>query len=123
MSLEVPVDGIVVVSSSATADASVQQDQVRCTLTTGTVLDSDFLQQWMSGGLNDSTRGALAGVRGFNVTAGVLTVNLVCDSVVGGSRRLVGFQPYRDLHPVAMKKTPPDPPSGVEGGPGWSLSV
>jgi hypothetical protein len=78
VSLTAPVDGTVIVNSTANAFEGTAFDAVGCSITTGTTTDFDFLQIWASPG-SDGPVAQLAGTRGFDVTAGqALTVNLVC---------------------------------------------
>jgi hypothetical protein len=77
--LAAPVAGTIIVNSTATANEPTAGDGVQCSITTGTTLDTAFLQAWESPG-GDGDLSQLAGNRGFSVTAGqILTVNLVCD--------------------------------------------
>jgi hypothetical protein len=79
VTLTAPVAGTVIVNSTATAFEGTAGDDVRCSITAGTTIDSAFNQQWASSGLGDGSVAQLAGTRGFDVTAGqTLTVNLVC---------------------------------------------
>jgi hypothetical protein len=55
----------------------------RCSITSGTTLDTEFLQQWQSAATNGEY-GQLAGTRGFEVSAGEFTVNLVCFAGLSG---------------------------------------
>jgi len=74
-----PVAGQVTVSSTTGATESNQQDTVRCSITTGTTVDSDYLQVWQSNGPT-AANSQLAGTRVFAIAAGTtVTYNLVCD--------------------------------------------
>jgi len=84
LTLTAPSGGVVIVNSTAHASELTAGHGARCSITTGTVLDADFLQQWESAGSNGS-EGQLAGTRGFPVTAGEFTANLVCDHFGGGN--------------------------------------
>jgi len=77
VTLTAPSDGVVVVNSTAFASALTAGDGVACSITTDTIVDLGFLQAWESAGA-DGHVGHLAGTRGFDVTAGEFTVNLVC---------------------------------------------
>ena len=83
VTLTAPSDGMVIVNSTVTGVDSDAGDKVQCSITTGTILDLDFLQQWDSPG-SPGFFGQLAGTRGFDVTAGELTVNLVCKHAGSG---------------------------------------
>jgi hypothetical protein len=79
VSLTAPVAGVVVVNSTVAVSEPNAGDFVRCSITTGTTIDTTFLQYWRSPGAPGSIT-QLGGTRGFDVTAGELfTVNLVCD--------------------------------------------
>ena len=101
VSLTPPADGTVLLVSSATAVESFPGDGVACTITTGTALDTTFVQAWMGGGL-DASLGSLAGTRGFSVDGGVpFTANLVCrhsgasgSTNVDGASLMAIFIPY-----------------------------
>ena len=77
VSLTAPTDGVVVVNSSAYAAESTSGDDVVCSITTGTALDSNFAQQWSSSGGGGNVA-PMAGTRAFDVPAGEVTFNLVC---------------------------------------------
>jgi hypothetical protein len=83
VSLTAPSSGVVIVNSTATALESIEGEDVRCSITTGTIVDSAFLQLWSSPGPSGNAM-QMAGTRGFDVAAGPFTANLVCDHV-GGS--------------------------------------
>ena len=80
VTLQVPTDGVVVVNSTAVTDEPTAGDFVACSITTGTTVDFTFGQLWESAGLHGGS-GQLAGTRGFDVTAGEFTANLVCDHI------------------------------------------
>lgn len=100
VSMVAPADGTVVVSSSATAGETTAGDYVRCSITTSTVLDTNFLQEFHSAG-DPGTWSVLAGVRGFDVLDGdTLIVNLVCNhagasvaSTIRDSSMIATFNP------------------------------
>lgn len=80
VSLTAPSAGVVIVNSTADASESMAGDKVRCSITTGTIVDPAFLQRWESGGSLDGEFGQLAATRGFAVTPGeAFTANLVCE--------------------------------------------
>jgi ell wall binding domain 2 (CWB2) len=82
VTLTAPVAGMVIVNSTANAVEVIAGEWVYCSISTGTTLNSGFVQEWYSPG-GGSPNAQLAGTRGFDVTAGeTLTVNLVC---IGGS--------------------------------------
>jgi hypothetical protein len=79
VSLMPPSNGTVIVTSSAYLMQGIGSTEsgARCSISTGTDIDYDFLQ---ISDLRDDKFKVLAGTRGFSVTKGVLlTVNLVCD--------------------------------------------
>jgi hypothetical protein len=79
--LTAPVSGTVIVNSTAFVSEPTAGEGVRCSITTGTSIDSSFEQVWASPG-SSGTLAQLAGTRGLSVTAGqILTVNLVCDHI------------------------------------------
>lgn len=81
VSIMPPANGTVIVSSSAYLDNLGTAGSSRCSITTGAVLDTDFLQL-VDTAVNEFTD--IGGTRGFPVTKGVLlTVNLVCDQFSG----------------------------------------
>ena len=83
-----PVAGQVTVDSTATARESDAGDRVSCSITTGTTIDSNYLQEWRSSGSVGNVS-QLAGTRTFDVkgpnprlgTDGSATYRLVCRSV------------------------------------------
>ena len=77
VTLAAPSDGLVIVNSTASVEEGNLGDDVWCSITTGTVIDSDHLQWWTSPGVAFG-HSQLAGTRGFDVGAGEFTVNLVC---------------------------------------------
>lgn len=80
VSLTPSANGTVVVSSSAYTFTATTAS-VRCSLTTGTSLDSTHLQYAI---MPDNMTESLAGTRGFPATKDTpLTVNLVCDLLAG----------------------------------------
>jgi hypothetical protein len=79
---------VTVFSTSALGD-TVAGEETRCTITTGTALETGYLQRWESGGLDSGQHAQLSGVRTFDVAAGATaTYNLVCDHVGAGSSNL-----------------------------------
>ena len=84
-----PVAGQVTVFSTTALGNIVAGEETRCTITTGTVLETGFLQRWESGGPNTGQHAQLSGVRTFTASAGApVTYNLVCDHVGPGSTNL-----------------------------------
>ena len=82
VSLTAPTAGTVIVNSSAGVDGILGGAVVaRCSITTGFALDFSHLQTTSVDVLELSI---LSGTRGFSVTSGLLTVNLVCDAFSGG---------------------------------------
>jgi hypothetical protein len=80
VSLTPSADGTVVVSSSAYTFTGTTAS-VRCSLTTGTSIDSSHLQYAI---MPDNMTESLAGTRAFPATKDTpLTVNLVCDLLAG----------------------------------------
>ena len=78
VTLQVPTDGVVIVNSTASPVEPTAGDIVRCSITTGTTTDDAFVQRWESAGAAGDIS-QMAGTRGFDVTAGEFTANLVCD--------------------------------------------
>lgn len=76
-------DGVVIVNSTIQVNENTLGHEVRCSITTDTVVDFAYEQQWDSPG-GDASHAQLAGTRGFDVTAGTyITIRLVCDHVGG----------------------------------------
>jgi hypothetical protein len=85
VTLTAPVPGTVIVNSTAFVSEETAGDQVVCSITTGTIIDTAFTQAWKSAGAS-ANFSQLAGTRGFDVDAGqTLTVNLVCHHGFGTS--------------------------------------
>lgn len=80
-----PVDGELTVMSTISANEDFAGDEVRCSITEGSELNSNYLQRWESGGPNTGQHGQLSGVRTYTVSPGLHTINLVCDHVGPGS--------------------------------------
>lgn len=75
-----PSDGTVIVQSNANT-ANPSGTPTRCSITTGTTIDTNY-NQWAGGTTTHAYM--LSGLRGYAVQGGVpLTVNLVCDVVSG----------------------------------------
>lgn len=82
----VAAPGSVTVISAANTSEATPDDEVRCSITTGSVLDTAWIQRWESGGAGTGQHGQLAGVRLYSpLPAGTYIFNLVCDHVGGGS--------------------------------------
>lgn len=82
-----PVAGQVTVNSTTDITENTAGDAVLCSITTGSVIDADYLQRWESAGQDgDSTQ--MAGSRVFDLAAGAsATYNLFCRhiDIVGNS--------------------------------------
>jgi hypothetical protein len=77
--IDTPTSGTMVVNYSASVYEDTQGDLVRCSLTTGTSVNTDYDQVFESSGVAGGRYGALAGTIGFNVaSSGHVSVNLVC---------------------------------------------
>ncbi len=84
-----PTAGQVTVFSTSALGDTVAGEETRCTITTGTTLESGFLQRWESGGPNSGQHAQLSGVRTFSIAAATTTTyNLVCDHVGAGSTNM-----------------------------------
>lgn len=86
VSLDAPSAGDVIVTASGYAwFTGAGHDLIRCSITTGTILDFGYLTMTNDHGstltLNDGA--ALALTRGYNVSAGSHTYRLVCDAYTG----------------------------------------
>ncbi len=82
----VPATGSVTVVSSANTGEPTADDEVRCSITTGSAIEFGHVQRWESGGAGDGQHGQLAGVRLYSpLLAGTYTFNLVCDHAGAGS--------------------------------------
>lgn len=82
VTLTAPVAGQVTVFSTSSVSNVVIGEEVRCTITTTTAIETGFLQRWESGGPNSGQHAQISGVRTFTVAAGAIaTYNLVCDHV------------------------------------------
>ena len=75
----IPAAGDVTVMSTSSAGENTADDEIRCSITTGTSLDAAYLQRWESGGAGTGRHAQIAGVRTFEVTPGVEDFNLVCN--------------------------------------------
>jgi hypothetical protein len=82
ISVTAPTAGYVLVNASGYWDASSAGFVPRCSITTGAAVDFSYL---MIGSLDSSTTNYMpfAGTRGFTVTAGTTTFNLVCNTFAG----------------------------------------
>ncbi|RYB92634.1 hypothetical protein EUA06_06750 [Nocardioides glacieisoli] len=85
VSLMPPSNGTVIVTSSAyVINTGAGASTARCSITPGTALDDPFFQRATIATPGDTD--VIAATRGFAVTKGtLLTVNLVCDSILGTS--------------------------------------
>lgn len=81
-----PSDGSVLASSTASVIDEAPGGNVRCSITTISELETDFIQWWQSGGTaGGGDTGQLAGTRVFPIQAGdTVTYQLVCDSLNAG---------------------------------------
>lgn len=76
-----PVAGQVTVTSTITAFEPTEGDDVRCSITTDTVIELGYRQRWKSPGMLNAVS-QLAGTRTFDIAAGSAdTYNLVCHHV------------------------------------------
>jgi hypothetical protein len=86
VSLMPPANGAVIVNSSAHLFRISGTAGARCSITTGTAIDYNFLQMADMPDVSQSAA-VLAGTRGYSVAKGVLfTANLVCDQYLGDVR-------------------------------------
>ena len=76
VSLTAPAAGVVIVNATANVRQIGTGDQTTCSITTGPSTDSGYLLLSENSGGN--TIAQLAGTRGFTVTGGSFTANLVC---------------------------------------------
>ena len=77
-----PVAGQVTVVSTTALGDTIAGNEVRCSITTGTAVETSYLQRWESGGPNSGQHASLSGVRTFDVAAGSTTnFNLVCNHI------------------------------------------
>ena len=83
VTINAPTDGVVIVNASGYFNASSEKPACRCSITTGSLIDTNNLL--VSDDISNSQRGPFAGTRGFNVTAGSHTYNLVCDLFSGSA--------------------------------------
>jgi hypothetical protein len=89
VTMTAPVAGRVTVFSTSALGDIAQGEETRCTITTGTTLETGYLQRWESGGTDDGQHAQLSGVRTLDIAAGAtMTYNLVCDHVGPGSSNL-----------------------------------
>jgi len=93
VTINAPTDGVVIVNASGYFQAASEKPSCRCSITIGTTIDTDSLT--VSGDISDTQRGPFAGTRGFNVSAGSHTYNLVCDLFSGSAN-------IRNTHLTAM---------------------
>ncbi len=81
VTLTAPVDGTVIANSSASVEEATAGEYVRCSISDSPAFDGGYEQTWYSGGSGGSILAALAGTRGFDVTAGQeITISLFCHS-------------------------------------------
>jgi hypothetical protein len=86
VTITAPVAGRVTVFSTSALGDAVAGEETRCTITTGTALETGFLQRWESGGPNSGQHAQLSGVRTFDIAAGAtVPYHLVCDHVGAGA--------------------------------------
>jgi hypothetical protein len=85
LSLTAPTTGTMIVSASGYFDFNgATADSARCTITTGSIIDLNHLIIADDNGVPASTAFVpFARTRGFTVTPGAFTVNLVCDLFTG----------------------------------------
>lgn len=90
VTIAVPAPGRVLVGASGYVfftNTTATPEIARCSITTATVLDSAALIYMDDGGATgDSASDAFGAVRGFDVTPGPFTANLVCDEQAGDAR-------------------------------------
>jgi hypothetical protein len=83
-----PVIGQVTVNSTTLAIHTASSSGVRCSITTGNVLDLNFNQGWNPAG-GSGIVSQMAGTRSFDIAAGAtITYNLVCRVVGSGTANL-----------------------------------
>ena len=84
-------NGKVLANSTAQANEGTAGHEVRCSITTGSVVDQSYEQQWDSPG-SPASNAQLSGTRGFNVSANEsITIRLVCDHVGGAANETSGI--------------------------------
>ena len=86
VSLSAPTSGRVLVSVSGTfefQDATATSEAGRCSITTTSAIEDPAIFAGGDGGTIAAAYDAFGAVRAFNVTAGLFTVNLVCDEFAG----------------------------------------
>lgn len=98
VTLTAPTDGTVLVQSSGYIFLAAGTDGLaRCSLTTGTELDGAAFQYVEINADAPAASDVISGVRGFDVSAGAFTVNLVCDIFTGSDAMTVA-----DTHITAL---------------------
>ena len=91
VTLNIPTAGVVIVSAGGSmrfSGTTTAQEVAQCSITTGTAIDSNHQIISNDGGSTAAVNDyhPMGSTRGFNVTAGTFTVNLVCAEAAGDAQ-------------------------------------